>query len=292
MSLIELTLAKLRTSGHKGPAASSPSGSAVPVAQERADSRGQFNEPTRRSPRQRVAVDRAAMRAAGMLANVNVERRIAEEYRYIKRPLLRAAVNPGGNVIMVGSAFSGDGKSFTCVNLCLSLALEKDWHVLLVDADVIKPQISRLFGISGERGLIDALGDASIDPESLIMDTDIPGLAVLPSGRQDDNATELLASARMADVVRRLATGEAHRIVVFDSPPLLQTSEAQVLAGIAGQVAIVVAANRTPRAAVLEAIDLLGSSDNVKLILNRFKSDRSGYYYGGYGYREAVAAQE
>jgi protein-tyrosine kinase len=231
------------------------------------------------------------MRAAGLLAPETAERRTSEEYRHIKRPLVQAAATAGANVIMVGSAFPGDGKSFTCVNLAMSLSLEKDWSVLLVDCDVIKPQVSRLFGVGGEPGLIEILKDDSLNIEQLIVDTDIPGLSVLPAGRLDDNATELLASSRMRAVVQQLASIGEKRLLIFDSPPLLQTSEANVLAGFMGQVVLVVAADRTPQAAVLEAVNLIGASDKIKLVLNMAERGSMGQYYG-YGYYESVVDQE
>jgi len=296
MSLVEIALAKIRATTGANPAEPTPLRSTVPVGQLQdnvaapAAVKTAAQSPIIRRAHRRVLVNRDAMRAAGLLAPENLERRTSEEYRHIKRPLLQAASAPGGNVIMVGSAFSGDGKSFTCVNLAMSMSLERDWHVLLVDCDVIKPQISRLFGVGDEPGLIEALNDETLDLDELIIDTDVPGLSVLPSGRRDDSATELLASARMQDVIEQLATGATNRILLFDSPPLLQTSEANVLASFMGQVVLVVAANRTPQAAVLEAVDRIGGSDKVKLVLNMAERGRMGHYYG-YGYYESVAKQ-
>lgn len=309
MSLVERALAKMRATAGTVPSNPAPLRETVPFAHLQTAS-ADITTPlasaaTDRSPtlRQRrpthrlTTVDRVALRSVGLLAPEDQERRTAEEYRHIKRPVIAAArTDKRGSVVMVTSAFSGEGKSFTSVNLAMSLSLEKDWTVLLVDADVIKPQISRLFGLEGERGLIDALGDETLDPDSLIVDTDVPGLSVLPSGRRDDQATELLASARMNQVITQLAQQEQGRILVFDSPPMLQTSEAKVLATFMGQVIVVVFANRTPQTAVLEAVSLIGENDKVKLVLNKADRGRGGYYYGGYGYgygyHDAVARAE
>jgi protein-tyrosine kinase len=298
MSIVETALAKIRATTGVGPAVPSPLRATAPVAQLQDGgaavlvSKASLPHGTiMRPPRRRVIVDRNAMRAAGLLAPETAERRTAQEYRHIKRPLVQGAAVAGGNVIMVGSAFPGDGKSFTCINLALSLSLEKDWSVILVDCDLIKPQLSRLFGVGGEPGLTEILNDAALDIEQLIIDTDIPGLAVLPAGQRDDNTTELLASARMGEVVQLLASGFEKRLLLFDSPPLLHTSEASVLAGFMGQVVLVVAANRTPQAAVTETINLLGTPEKIKLVLNMAERGRMGRYYG-YGYYEAVARQE
>ncbi len=310
MSLVEQALAKMRASVSTRPADPTPLRDTVPVAHlepiaedaraatATAAAAAQTLLRQRRQSHRLTVVNRQDLRVAGLLAPEEQERRTAEEYRHLKRPLLQVANAAAGsrdNVIMVGSAFSGEGKSFTSVNLALSLSLEKDWTVLMVDADVVKPQISRLFGIDSQPGLIDALSDPKLDIDSLIVDTDIPGLSILPAGQRSEHAWELLSSARMSDVIAQLASQEKARMIVFDSPPLLQTSEARVLASFMGQVILVVAANQTPQAAVLEALGLLDDDQKVKLVLNKAERGSRGDYYGGYGYsygyRDAVARQ-
>ena len=202
----------------------------------------------------RIAVDLAQFRANGLLAPDSEERRLAEQYRTIKRPLLRNADPtidpevPRGNLIAVASALSGEGKTFTCVNLCLSVARERDWSVLLVDGDCSKPQLTRLFSAEKEPGLIDLLRDSSESYERLVMPTDIPRLSLLPAGSRDVHATELLASKRMDELCTKLSADDPGRIVVFDSSPLLLTTEAGVLASKVGQIVLVVRANETPQA--------------------------------------------
>src|SRR5690606_17879987 len=124
---------------------------------------------------------------------------------------------------------------------------ERDIHVLLIDADFPKPHITKLFGLEKEEGLFDALRDSSLDVESLILPTSVPGLFVLPAGQRTENATELLASNRMQQIVTRLGERDPSRIVLFDSAPLLLTTEAPALAQIAGQVVVVVRAGVTPQ---------------------------------------------
>ena len=128
---------------------------------------------------------------------------------------------------MMASAMPGEGKTFTSINLALSMALEKDLSVLLVDADVAKPHISRTFGVEQEPGLLDLLKDESSRVESVILPTDVPNLCILPAGKQSDTATELLASQRMQIVANHLEATDPNRIVLIDSPPLLLTSDAR-----------------------------------------------------------------
>lgn len=226
--------------------------------------------------------------AAGLYSAGNT--RLADEYRLIKQPILKKAAetgseeNPRGNLLMVASALAGEGKTFTSVNLSLSLASEKDWKVLLVDVDCRNPQLSRLLGVSGEPGLLDHLRDESVTLESVVMPTNVNGLSVLPLGSVDDNSSEYLASGRMVALCDRLAAAGNRHIVVFDSSPLLLTSESPILSTQMGQVALVVMANLTPRQAVLEAIDKLDPERAIGLILNRADDGGDILRYGSYTY--------
>lgn len=239
-----------------------------------------------------VEVHRDKLREAGLLAPEAQERVLADQYRLIKRPLLNNALGRNvalvddGNLIMVSSALSGDGKTFNCINLALSMSSEKDISVLLVDADVAKPHISRIFGVADQPGLIDLLADESLSLEDVVLSTDVPGLSLLPAGQIHAQATELLASKRMGDVVHQLSKRYANRIVLFDSPPLLITPESRVLASHMGQIAMVVCAGRTPQQAVIDAVACIDESKATNLILNqRSGAGLAGNEYGyGYGY--------
>lgn len=241
-----------------------------------------------------IAINEPALRNAGLLPPEHQERQLSQQYRQIKRPLIGSAFGrgvpqlPQGQLIMMASAVPGEGKTFTCLNLAFSMAREKDLRVLLVDADLPKPHISKLLGVDAERGLLDALQNHALDAESLILPTDVHGLSVLPAGQRDEHATELLASDRMRHIVARLLERDPQRIVLFDSPPLLLTTESQVLAQIVGQVVLVVRAGVTPHRTVLDAISYIGSDKSVSLVLNQSTAaPGSGYYYYGYGESQA-----
>jgi protein-tyrosine kinase len=237
-------------------------------------------------------IDKIALRGMGMYPPPDQERLIAAQYRQIKRPLVvnakrgGAAIGPNTKVIMVASALPGEGKTFTSINLSMSLAQEKDVEVLLADADVTTAGLSAIFGADKHSGLLECLEDEALDPESLVLPTDVPGLSFLPAGNPCDNATELLASVRMLKVLGQLNRMSARRIVVLDSSPLLATTESRVLASLVGQVVLVVRAGHTPQRAVLEAISQLGGDSWIGLILNQSESSRNrqdGYGYS-YGY--------
>jgi exopolysaccharide/PEP-CTERM locus tyrosine autokinase len=183
----------------------------------------------------------------------------------------------------------GDGKTFNCINLALSMATERDKSVVLVDADVAKPHISSLFGLEKEPGLIDLLTDSSRDPKEFLLRTNVPGLRLLPAGRHDEHATELLASRRMAAVVESLSKTFPDRLVIFDSPPLMVTSEARVLASAMGQIVLVIRSGVTPQKSLIASLDSLDHDKAISIVLNQasrgFGSDSyGGYGYGGYGY--------
>jgi protein-tyrosine kinase len=236
-----------------------------------------------------VEIDTKELLAQGLLAPETRGARLADEYRSVKRPLLRNACAPEdlgvsrSNLWLVSSAISGEGKTFTCMNLCLSVAREKDWNVVLVDGDCKKPQLTHLFGADGEPGLMDLLHDKSLEFDSVVMPTNIPGLSILPAGKRDEHASELLASARMGKLCEKIATQDPKRIVLFDSPPLLLTEEAPVLATQVGQILLVVQANRTPQRAVLEARDRLDPEKAINLLLNQADARENSSVYGGYG---------
>jgi receptor protein-tyrosine kinase len=211
---------------------------------------------------------------------------IPEEFRQIKRPLLRNA--RGGEsadgrlaLIMVTSALPGEGKTFTAINLAMSLALEIDTSVLLIDADVIRGELPRRLGFTAEEGLLDLLADPRMAWTDLVRETNVPKLSILPAGRRSAVSTELLASDAMSALLVSLAA-ERDRIVVFDAPPLLVTSEAKVLASWVGQVLLVVEAGATPCRAVAQALAELERCPLVMSVLNKSNEARAPYGYGEY----------
>lgn len=242
---------------------------------------------------QSVHIDLDRLRELGMLTPEAGRSKIAEEYRLIKRPLLANAFGQGdtpildnGNLIMVTSSIPGEGKSFNAINLAISMATEMENTVLLVDADVTKSAITRNLDIRAEKGLLDVLRNPRLQLSDILLKTDIAKLTILPAGQIFSHATELLASSAMRHFVQEIANRYPDRIIIFDTPPLLATSEASVLASYMGQIVFVVEAERTPREAVSEALSLIANHEHVGLLLNKTPS-RSGtgdYYYYGYGY--------
>jgi exopolysaccharide/PEP-CTERM locus tyrosine autokinase len=244
--------------------------------------------PRARALQRRGQVDRASLGAAGYVMPDAAVTGLAEEFRIIKRQLLLGA---GGKThlpdekrraILICSAQPDEGKTFCAVNLAMSLASEKEVEVLLVDGDFPKPEVLATLGLESGPGLIDAIADPGLDPESLVIATDIPGLSVLPAGRHVNNVTELLASDRTREVLAALAGASRRRLVIFDSPPALVASPATVLATHVGQLVMVVRADRTTEADLREAIGLLSGCEDISLILNGAGFAANGRRFGSY----------
>lgn len=247
-----------------------------------------------------VRIHLEALRARGYVTPEGEQQRLGQEFRVIKRPLLEnafghaAASVRNGRRVMVTSAFPSEGKTFCAINLAMSIAAERDCQVLLVDADVARPALLRELGISASAGLMDCLIDGTPDVTSLVLPTNVEKLSILPPGRRHGQSTELLASDAMTDILDRLSTSYPDCILLFDSPPLLLTTEARVLAGHMGQIVLVVEAMRTPQDGVREALATVQHCDVVGLVLNKARTRAKGYYsgydsgYGGYGYASAA----
>lgn len=237
----------------------------------------------------RVELDLEALAAMGLVTPNAPRTPMADQYRVIKRPLIRNATGRGaemlnhGNLIMVTSALAGEGKSFTSLNLAMSIAAELDHTVMLVDADVARPSVLRMLGLPPGPGLLDVL-EESVDLSDALLRTSIDKLTVLPSGTPHARATELLASDAMRNLLDDMARRYPDRIIIFDSPPLLLTTESAVLASQMGQIVIVVHAESTPQSAVKRALSTIDSCPVRLMLLNQARVDADGSYGYGYGY--------
>lgn len=246
-----------------------------------------------------VEIDFEAMTRKGLLSPLGEKTRIAEEYRLIKRFVLAKAFGrPGGrldndNLVMITSAKPREGKTFTAINLAISIALERDVHVLLVDADLVRPTIMRTLGVQADHGLIELLEDPKLDVRDVMLRTNIDRLSVLPAGSFHHMSPELITSERMAQLANDLATRYPDRVIIFDSPPLLATSEPTMLARLVGQILFVVEAERTSEAAVRSALELIADCQDVMMVLNKARAgigtQHFGSYYSYYGRKRKKA---
>ncbi|HEU4621176.1 MAG TPA: XrtA-associated tyrosine autokinase [Burkholderiaceae bacterium] len=236
-----------------------------------------------------VDIDVARLAENGYITPDAPRSQLADEFRVVKRPLLANATGTDGappieraNLIMVTSSVPGEGKTFVSVNLAMSIAMELDRRVLLIDADPSRPAVLNRLGLPPSSGLLDALTDSTIDLSSLIMRTNVERLSLLPAGTANTKATELLASVTMQRLVEDLAARYSDRIVIFDGPPLLPSTESRVLATHMGQIVFVVEAARTRQSVVSEALSTIESCPVVLPMLNKTRGASGSYGYYGY----------
>lgn len=237
-----------------------------------------------------IGIDLQRLDARHFVTLTTERRLIYEEFRVIKRKLINNAFGPLSttlkhpNLIMVSSSRPAEGKTFTSVNLALSIALEQDKTVLLVDADVLRPNVSRTLEISLPVGLTDFLSNDQVGVADIIYSTNVERLKIIAAGRPHHLSTELLASDKMAALVEEFATRYPDRIVIFDAPPLLGVNETAILAGMCGQAVVVCEEKRTKLNELEKALSMLPKDLAVGFVINKahYSQDR-GYGYG-YGY--------
>ena len=238
---------------------------------------------------ERYPVNRQHLRDQGLIVPESTVTAVLEEFRIVKRQLLRNAdqlaqqgMGPAAQRVLICSPHPGEGKSFTSVNLALAIAAEKECEVLLVDADFAKPSVLSMLGLPGGPGLMDALVNPEIDAADCVIGTDVPGLWVLPAGNATTSDTEYLSSTRTRAVLDRLVQGAPQRFVIFDSPPALAASPAAALANYVGQAVVVARCDKTGQGSLEDAISLLSACPNIQLILNAVHFSPSGRRFGSY----------
>jgi receptor protein-tyrosine kinase len=245
-----------------------------------------------------VQIDLESLAAAGFVTPDAQRSQIADEFRVLKRPIIKNAqgrtgpVVERGNRVMVTSALPREGKSFVSLNLAISIALEVDSTVLLVDADVANPSLMKRMHLPESKGLLDLLTDDGMDLADVMLKTNVEKLSLLSAGTSDRRATEMLASAAMARLVDEMASRYPDRILIFDSPPLLAATEARVLASHMGQIVMVVEADHTNQSAVKQALETIENCPVVLMVLNKAASSKVGSYYGYSGYGAGYGAPD
>jgi protein-tyrosine kinase len=237
-----------------------------------------------------IEIDLARLRTLGYLVPDQPRSQLADEFRVIKRPLLTnvqgksAAPVERANLIMVTSSLPGEGKTFVSVNLALSIALELDTRVLLVETDSSRPATMARLGVPAARGLLDLLADPELPVSDVLRRTNIDRLSVLPIGTLSDQATEMLASGAMQRLLAEMSERYSDRVVIFDAPPLLPTPEARALAEHMGQIVMVVESANTAQGTVAQALDMLEKCPVVMTVLNKARGVHAGSNFAYYAY--------
>jgi protein-tyrosine kinase len=296
-SVVERAIAKMSALGRPArpspavsqaePVIARPGLAVAPPEPERPRSRAARDHVT--SP---VEIDARRLARAGVFTPDSNVNRTTEEFRLIKRAVLErvdqatAEGAANANLVMVTSTREGEGKTFVALNLAFGLAAEQDHSVVLIDADPAKSSVAQLLQLKAERGLIDLLQDDALELEDVLLPTSIAGLSIVPAGHRHALGAELFASDRMGALLRALRLATPRGIVILDAPPVLATSEPSALARHVDQTVLVVEADKTNRAAIIEALNLIGICPHIGLVLNkarfRFGAVRFGAYYKSY----------
>jgi receptor protein-tyrosine kinase len=250
-----------------------------------------------RSDRPPLTLD--LLERVGLMVARNKRTRTAEEYRIVIGRVLRAlheepeadAHGPdvAANVVMVTSARPGEGKSFTALNLAGSIAQNAGESVLLVDVDPkIRPMTDQL-GLGDREGFMDLIAKPELNIDDLIVQTELPNLAVLPLGSRVNRRGEApkddspSAVHPIAPTIRRLSERFPRSLILLDAPPCLSTSDPHTLAPLVGQVVMVVEAERTQRSEVESALELVRVCPTVTMLLNKVRMT-SNHTFGAYDY--------
>jgi exopolysaccharide/PEP-CTERM locus tyrosine autokinase len=235
-----------------------------------------------------LVIEPEALRREGIVPEAADEHRLADEFRVAKRAVLAQLGRKGPGqgsrrVVAVASALPGEGKTFSSFHLAVSLAMERDLNVLLIDADVARPTLSRALGCARCPGLLEFLEGTASSVDETLYRTSVSRLWFLPAGTPTTNAAELLTSPRMPVLLDALATRIGHLLIVMDTPPLLPTVESRAVTDLADQTLLVVKANATPQGAIVRALEQIGHGRTVQLLLNQRRESRlDAYYYYQY----------
>lgn len=240
------------------------------------------------SPQRRVDIDLGRLASIGYLVPSPAPSLLVDLMRVIKRPLLQNMRRPaeaGGperrsNIVIVTSAVPGEGKTFVATNLAMSIAMEVDHSAVLIDGDVLRPSVFKRLHLPRQPGLLDLLVNRQMKATDLIVATNVPKLSLMCAGTIHSRAEEHLASVAMDRFLDEISALYHDRLIIIDSPPLLVTTESRALAERAGQVVLVVEANRTPREQVLQAFDALSHCPIVMSVLNKARVNETDYAYG------------
>ncbi len=266
---------------HRGPA---PQLRAAPAYEE------EFVEETAPAPAvsRQVSIDRNSLARHGITIPSAKRSRVVEEFRMVKRQVvgnyMEEAADDAMNknrVIMVTSARPREGKTFAAINLALSIATEQDLKVLLIDLDTKYHAMQDMMGIPANYGLTDLLSNPEVDFSDVVLRTNLPNLTVMPAGTPNIRSPELLSSKRTRAMFTEMTQRYSDRFIIFDAPSVLGSSDPAVLAGLVGQIVMVVEADRTQQEEVETAVGLVSACPIISLLLNKIRTsaaDQFGSY--------------
>jgi exopolysaccharide/PEP-CTERM locus tyrosine autokinase len=211
---------------------------------------------------------------------------VAENFRKLRTQILHPETGRRARSIMVLSADPQEGKSFVCANLGVSFAHGVGMQALMIDCDLRRPSLQRLFGLKSSKGLVNYLRDEE-DLSRLILATGLPKLSIIPSGSPPDNPSELLTSVKMTTMVEEL-TDRYHDdgLILLDTPPFLAASETVFLAQLVDKVVVVVRWGKSGRENIKKMVDQIGREKIIGVVFNAFEMNILDKKVQGVGYHD------
>jgi protein-tyrosine kinase len=211
-------------------------------------------------------------------------KQVAESIRMLRSKIFYPESGTPPRSILVTSAIPGEGKSFLCANLGVSIAQGIEKQALLVECDLRRPCLSKMLGLSNSRGLVDYL-QSGTPIEQLIQQTSMPKLSILSSGKPPKNPAELLDTKKMTSLIEELENQNPDRLIIFDSPPMQAASETDVLAKKVDKIILVIRWGFARREHAKQLVEMLGRDKVIGVVFNAFEMSRlesklQGYYYG------------
>lgn len=248
-------------------------------------------------PGKQVHLDFRALRQNGMITPDNMTSKLSNEFRGIKRKLLQKVRDPKtrnavNNLIMVTSSLPSEGKTFSSINLALSLAAERGLQVLLIDADVVRPSVGNVFISPPKEGLVELLRDKVGQVSDVLHRcAEVPNLAVIFAGNPGISNPELISSGKMANLCKELSVRYPDRVIVIDTPPVLASPEPAILATYVHTLLMVVSSGQTNQNQLSKSLEAISSCPNIQLLLNKAPDWNEAEYTSYYGYAQANVAE-
>lgn len=209
---------------------------------------------------------------------------VSEEYKKLKAMIIKITKQESfKNMLLVTSAVGGEGKSITAANLALSLAQDYDHSVLLIDADLRKPMLHRLFNVTPDSGLSDCVSDEKNIASALIK-IGSGNLMFLPSGKQNENPVELFSSQRMEKALSAMKYRYPDRYIIIDTPPVLLFAEAKLISTLVDGIIFVVKEGRASQQHITEALDSLKAENVMGIVYNAVGTDGLNNRYSYHAY--------
>jgi exopolysaccharide/PEP-CTERM locus tyrosine autokinase len=266
-----------------------------PVAQAAAEEARVVKEHVAPEPERKKAKTKAPQHAPAAMQRNDWDERltqaaaaggtVAESFRALRTRILHPESGQTIRNILVTSASPGEGKSFVCANLGICFAQGVDNQGLLVDCDLRKPALAKLFGLANDHGLVNYLRDRE-DLSSLIHETGVDQLRIVPAGPPPVNPAELLGSDVMQHLVEELGSRYDDRIVLFDSPPMHAAAETSILAKHVDAVVLVVRSGGSRREYVQSVVDQIGKEKIIGIVFNAYTTTLlDNKMFGAYEYQ-------